>query len=150
MVPVSTPSSKKSWHRGRERVSVLAEMAFRRERFVERLIELREAAGLTQEQAAHLIGVTYRQLQRWEAGESMPYPQNMAKIADAFAVTVAEFFGEEPLRPRLSVTIAQLQGEVDGLNRRLAALELERELRLVAERKQPPGEDTGSETLDLP
>jgi transcriptional regulator with XRE-family HTH domain len=35
-----------------------------------RLRELREAAGLTQEQAAQVRGVDARQVRRWENGES--------------------------------------------------------------------------------
>jgi transcriptional regulator with XRE-family HTH domain len=71
-------------------------MALRRERVVERLSELRERAGLSQEDAARKVGVTHRQWQRWESGESMPYPRNLDRVASAFGIAVAEFFDDQP------------------------------------------------------
>lgn len=85
-------------------------MALRRERVVERLVHLREQHSLTQEQAAHKVGVTNRQWQRWEAGESMPYPRNLDLIAQRFGITVAEFFDDMP-EPAAS-RVDQLEAEV--------------------------------------
>jgi transcriptional regulator with XRE-family HTH domain len=72
-------------------------MALRRERIVERLAELRERHSLSQEDAARKVGVTHRQWQRWESGESTPYPRNLDKVASAFRVPVSTFFDEDPI-----------------------------------------------------
>lgn len=92
MYAVSSQSRKKSWQNGRQRVSVLAAMALKQERVVQKLTQLREDHSLTQEQAAGKVGVTLRQWQRWEAGESMPYPRNLDMIASRFGFDPGEFF----------------------------------------------------------
>jgi transcriptional regulator with XRE-family HTH domain len=83
-----------SWQRQPRRVSVLAEMALRQEKVSARLTELRERHGLSQEDAARKVGITVRQWQRWETGESMPYPRNLDAVASSFGVTVSGFFDE--------------------------------------------------------
>lgn len=110
-----------SWRGGRTRVSVLAEMALRKERIAERLGELREAHSLTQEQAAGRVGVTLRQWQRWEAGDSVPYPRNLDQIASKFGLSVAEFF-DEPARFGLRDEVTELQAEVAELKRQMAEM----------------------------
>jgi putative transcriptional regulator len=42
--------------------------------------KLRLSTGLTQEQFAHTLGVTYSTLNRWENGRSKPSPLAMEKI----------------------------------------------------------------------
>lgn len=115
-------------------------MALRKERVVERLVELREQHALTQEQAAQRVGVTHRQWQRWEAGESMPYPRNLDQIAQRFGITVAEFFEGEPSGSsrleRLEAEVLELRAQVTELARDAAKREdsiatLRRELRSV-------------------
>jgi transcriptional regulator with XRE-family HTH domain len=118
MEPTSRVSRKMSWRGQPRRVSVLAEMALRRERIAERLGELRERDSLTQEQAAAKVGVTLRQWQRWEAGESVPYPRNLDAVASRFGITVAEFFDpEEGAVDRVTV----LEAKVDELEKKLDA-----------------------------
>lgn len=94
-------------------------MALRRERLVERLEELRERHGLSQEDAARKVGITHRQWQRWESGDSTPYPSSLSKIASAFGITVAEFFDEEGLPPAKTPD-PQLDRLEDMLNALLA------------------------------
>lgn len=110
-----------SWRPARKRVSVIAEMALRRERISERLGELREQSSLTQEQAAGRVGVTLRQWQRWESGESIPYPRNLDAIASKFGLSVAEFF-DETENASLREAVAQLRDEVTELRAGLATL----------------------------
>jgi transcriptional regulator with XRE-family HTH domain len=86
-----------SWHGQPRRVSVLAEMALRQEKVSERLRELRERNGLSQEDAARKVGITHRQWQRWESGDSMPYPRSLDMVASTFGISVAEFF--DPAEP---------------------------------------------------
>ena len=89
-------------------------MALRKERLAERLLELRTNAGLSQEGAAQKVGVTVRQWQRWEQGESVPYPRNLDTIASRFGITVAEFF-DEPPRADIAATLAALSERIAEL-----------------------------------
>lgn len=112
-----------SWRGQRRPVSVLAEMALRKERVAERLSDLRERGALSQEQAAAKVGVTLRQWQRWEAGESVPYPRNLDSVASAFGISVAEFFDE----PQVVVTpdvrqLDRIQADVDDMRAKLDEL----------------------------
>ena len=98
MLTASRSSPKKSWQTSRQRVSVLAELAIKKETVSRKLAELREAHNLTQERAAAHVGVTMRQWQRWEGGASVPYPRNLDAIAEKFGIGVQEFF-DEPRSP---------------------------------------------------
>ena len=112
-------------------------MALRRERVVERLSELRERASLSQEDAARKVGVTHRQWQRWESGESMPYPRNLDKVASAFGISVAEFFDDVPLTvpdtrsdqlDRIETELAGLRADIKQLLGLVAQYGFEQEL----------------------
>lgn len=101
MFDVSTPTRQKSWQTRRERVSVLAALAIQKETVSRRLAELRKQHGdpatgkpLPQEKAAARVGVTVRQWQRWESGESTPYPRNLGTIAERFGFAVSDFYDE--------------------------------------------------------
>lgn len=95
----SRPSRQKSWHTGRERVSVLAALALHKESVSRKLLQIREDLRdpktgklLSQEKAAARVGATSRTWQRWENGETVPYPRNLEAIADEFGFDVGEFF----------------------------------------------------------
>lgn len=92
-------------------------MALRQEKVSERLLELREQNGLSQEQAAQKVGITHRQWQRWEQGESMPYPRNLDLIASRFGLSIAEFFDEEPI-----VVAADRADQLDRMEDKLDAI----------------------------
>ena len=105
-------------------------MALNRERVAERMRLLRRPDDptaenptyeLSQEAAAHKAGVTTRQWQRWEAGESMPYPRNLGEVADRFGIEVSDFF--EPVAPveeQVPIhTVLELQAEVAQLSEKL-------------------------------
>ncbi len=122
-----------SWQRRRRRVSVLADMAIRREAFIANVARNRELKGRTQEQAAHDIGVTYRQWQRWEAGESMPRPANLDALATYFTTTIGELLDEQQPMTRLQ----HLQAEATDLRRRLDDLDRELNARRRRRRRRP-------------
>lgn len=96
-------------------------MALRAERIAQRLTELRESHDLTQEQAAHKVGVTSRQWQRWEAGQSTPYPRNLDTIASRFNVSTGEFFDSmrDDVQPtqldRIELALAGIAAKLDAL-----------------------------------
>jgi transcriptional regulator with XRE-family HTH domain len=118
MSVVSTLPRKKSWQTNAERRSFEAQMAVTRDRVMARLRELRQIHGsderpLSQEDAAHRAGITTRQWQRWESGESMPYSRNLGKVAENFGVTV-DWFETAPAQP---TETPDLMGQINGKHR---------------------------------
>lgn len=93
----------------------------------QRLRELARARGLSSdEEAARLVGVSYRQYQRWLSGESDPRGSSLKQIATAFEVPIAELIEDEPLSERqLDRIEAELrrQGELlDALHSKIDRL----------------------------
>ncbi len=58
--------------------------------FAKRLAELRRRAKLTQEAAGAIVGVEPSAWSHWEAGRREPRVSDLAAIADALGVEVAE------------------------------------------------------------
>lgn len=54
---------------------------------------LREAAGLTQEDAGRQAGVTRQTIAAWERGERSPSVEQLARLAQAFRVSLADLLG---------------------------------------------------------
>ena len=54
----------------------------------------REAAGLTQEEAAREIGATVSALTKWEHGVSVPRPEWLTALAELYECSVGNLFGE--------------------------------------------------------
>jgi len=162
MGTVSSMPRKKSWQGQRRRVSVLAEMALRQEKVSARLLELRERQGLSQEDAARKVGITTRQWQRWETGESMPYPRNLDLVASRFGISVSEFFDEDaptiPKPDQLDRIEAKLDKIIEHLGigeetvPTLAALRTAdaEDAKRRPERDVEPLEPTGALPLDAP
>lgn len=64
-------------------------------RFAARLRELRQAAGLTQKEAAERLGFPQQVISRWETGERSPSLKQYPAIAKAYGdITVEKFFPE--------------------------------------------------------
>ena len=61
-----------------------------KETFGQRLARLRRAAGLTQQQAADLTGVSRRMIAHYETQAAAPPTHVLPKLAEAFEVTVDE------------------------------------------------------------
>lgn len=57
-----------------------------------KLRSLRVGAGLTQQQLAKKLGVTGVTVHRWEAGNVMPKPKYIKKMADLFGVKGQDIF----------------------------------------------------------
>lgn len=66
-----------------------------------RLRELREARGLTQQDVADRIGVstTADRVSRWEAGKNRPVPSSARKLAAVFGVSIADLELPPPAAP---------------------------------------------------
>jgi DNA-binding XRE family transcriptional regulator len=59
-----------------------------------KLVALRVAKELTQEQAAEICGTTRKHLYKWEKGQSYPRKNSRKAIAMAYEVPVEEIFGQ--------------------------------------------------------
>lgn len=120
MYAVASRSGKKTWQTRRHLVSVEAALAIQRENVMNRLLRLRAEIGhpekedkpLPQDQAAARAGVTARQWQRWESGQSVPYARNLAEVADAFEFDVAEFY-DGPAGKEAAATPSPFTGKTD-------------------------------------
>ena len=63
----------------------------------ERLIQLREEAGLSQEEMAAKIGVSRSTVRGWETGVNLPGASALIKIAELYGVPIDYLFGREEL-----------------------------------------------------
>jgi transcriptional regulator with XRE-family HTH domain len=61
------------------------------DRFGVRLRELREAAGMTQQQLAERVGVRWEAVSRWERGVREPLWSNVLALAEALGVDCTAF-----------------------------------------------------------
>jgi transcriptional regulator with XRE-family HTH domain len=59
----------------------------------QRIRELRDAHGLTQEQLAHEVGVTVKAVYMWERGTRTPHLKQAARLADILGCTIDELAG---------------------------------------------------------
>lgn len=99
----------------REPNTIFVRMATQPQLVAVRLTELRQARGLSQEDAAHKAGVGVRTWQCWEAGGSMPYPRNIESISKAFGVSVEEFFDgpTQTQLDRIEALLIEIKGALD-------------------------------------
>lgn len=73
------------------------------------LTELREAAGLTQQQLAGKLGVQQSNITFWERWDKPPRGEVLPKLADALGVSVDELLGVTPPKPKRQVAKGRLQ-----------------------------------------
>jgi transcriptional regulator with XRE-family HTH domain len=88
------------------------------EEFGDRLRDLRTRRGFTQDRLAAEVGATGRTVQRWEAGDSVPYPV-LDRLADVLGVTRSELLPERDrdLADRVTALEAKLEGTTRVLER---------------------------------
>jgi transcriptional regulator with XRE-family HTH domain len=71
--------------------------------------ELRQRTGLSQEKLAEMVGVSYQQVQKYEAGVTTLSVIKLQAIADALEVPVTEFFNPTSItQVRLSLEESEL------------------------------------------
>ena len=63
--------------------------------FAEKLIHLRKAKGLSQEDLADHLGVSRQAISRWEKGDTFPDLPNLQKIVKEFSVSADYLICEE-------------------------------------------------------
>ncbi len=71
----------------------------------ENIKALRDAAGLTQENLAEQIGVTFQAVSSWERNEYMPETANLRNLAEAFDVSVAAILEDKKGTFKMKETI---------------------------------------------
>ncbi len=59
----------------------------------DRLVELRRAYGLSQEELAEKLGVSRQAVSKWERGESSPDTDNLIALAKLYRVSLDELLG---------------------------------------------------------
>ena len=59
------------------------------------IAKLRKEKGMTQEQLANELGITYQAVSKWENGLSSPDISTLPLLADLFGVPIDRFFGRE-------------------------------------------------------
>lgn len=100
----------------------------------ERLIEAREAAGLTVAEAARLAAVSVRTLKSWETGKTTPRPNKLQMLAGVLSVPLLWLLGGgeqyEPVDTRVSRLdlleqkvnrMAELQREMTAISDEIAS-----------------------------
>lgn len=58
---------------------------------------LRKEHGLTQEQLANILGISYQAVSKWETGNACPDISMLPLLADLFSVSVDQLIGRVPL-----------------------------------------------------
>lgn len=64
--------------------------------FSEKLISLRRAKGLSQEQLANLLTVSRQAVSKWETGESQPDLAKLIVLSNIFEISLDELCGRKP------------------------------------------------------
>lgn len=67
----------------------------------ERMRKLRKRRGLTQEQLAEIVDVTFQQIQKYENGSNRLNADKLQTIAQALSVPVSAFFDDDKGDERL-------------------------------------------------
>ena len=116
-LPEAAPSPRAT--PGRPRAGELDALVGKRAR------ERRLALGLTQQQLAGMVGITYQQLHKYETGANRLSAGRLYRLAEALAVEVAHFFGE-----------TGTEGTTAPTAQRRALLELVRDFARIPDRKQ--------------
>ncbi len=84
----------------------------------EKIVTLRKAAALSQEELAEAVGVSRQAVAKWETGESVPEIDRLVRLATRFAVTVDSLVrDEDPCAPGGSPELAVDAATVEFLIR---------------------------------
>jgi transcriptional regulator with XRE-family HTH domain len=84
---------------------------------MDRLRQLREAAGLTQIQLALRVGVTQGTIANWERGARLPQLENLVRISNILGCGIDELLGlgaEPEPAPGPEYTITAEEGRING------------------------------------
>lgn len=68
----------------------------------ENIVRLRKQFGLTQEQLAAQVGVTFQSVSKWETGQTLPDVVLLPKLAGIFEVSIDALLGYLPSQNKIS------------------------------------------------
>lgn len=105
----------------------------------DRIRELREKSGLSQQDLADRTAISHKQLWRYENEESIPSADVLARLAREFDVTMEYLIGLSD-DPHGYTTIADLSHQEQALLEAYRQVDLERILRIVLEARSRPSE----------
>lgn len=63
------------------------------------IMNLRKERGMTQEQLANALGISFQAVSKWETGNSCPDISALPLLADLFSVSIDRLFGRESTAP---------------------------------------------------
>lgn len=81
-----------------------------------RLFELRDKSGYSQDDIAHMLGVTRQAVQRWEAGKSQPPSKRLMKLSKIYGVSVDYLLGNDTDKQTDAPITDQKQQTLSGDN----------------------------------
>lgn len=112
-----------------------------------RIRALREAQGLSQEDLAHLAGVTTKTISRWENGKHSGYGGNLKALAQALGVEQREILGDQPAPFGLGAREEQVENGFEEFREHVK--ELLREIKEVHARVDDLAEQVASSAAEL-
>ena len=70
----------------------------------EKILQLRKALGLSQEQLAEQVGVSRQSISKWETGQSVPELDKLVILSQVFGVSTDELLGKTVSKEESSPT----------------------------------------------
>ena len=74
----------------------------------ERILKLRKACGLSQEQLAEMVGVSRQAISKWETDQSTPEIEKILMLSKVFSVSADELLGNEATAETAALKTPQL------------------------------------------
>ncbi len=99
----------------------------KRSEFGERLVAIRQRAGLSQTHVADKLGVSQQAYAGWERTTVALRPDDLAKLAEVLATTTDELLGKQPAPKRGTGPV----GKAKALFDRVSALPRDRQQRIL-------------------
>jgi transcriptional regulator with XRE-family HTH domain len=110
----TTPLGQPTAYTGTMRKS---DETMKRPAMAQRLVELRQAAGLTQVQLAKQLGVHHSNIAFWELKGTPPRGEILPALAHALGVSVDELLGVTPPRMKRPAAKGRLQQVFDAVSK---------------------------------
>jgi transcriptional regulator with XRE-family HTH domain len=99
----------------------------KRSEFGERLVSLRQQAGLSQTQVAEKLGISQQAYAGWERSTGALRPDDLARLAAVFGTTTDELLGTRPAARRGSGPVGKAKAIFD----RVSALPRDRQQKIL-------------------
>ena len=119
---LATPDSQIPWTPSHLTTKMSEAMEDYRKQVGRQLRLLREDRSMSQEDAAHLVGVAVKTWHNWESGKRAPYESNWKRISDAFQIDVRPIRGRSPLSEIIGDESSVPSDRLDQLEQQIEAL----------------------------